>query len=493
MRNLCKGWLLGLVGLLAWTAAGETASLLILHTNDIHDHVRAGYEGVGGLPYVAGYVAKVRAERPDVLVLDAGDVTEKGDMAAFASKSLLTYEAMDRIRYDAITIGNHEAKHGIEYMRECQARMPDVPLLCLNWIDKDGAPLFPVSKVFDVHGVKVAVIGMTLPKTYPLMNTAQTAEALEREAGRLKPESHIQVALCHLGSKTAEELSERAPEVDVFISAHTHELLKKPVVAKKTGALIVQAGMYARHVGRLELAVDLDAKKIVSFEGEVVEMNGAAVPCDEAMRDWIAAREQELCPEAVRIVGRAAKPVTADGMAKLAAVAIRQRAGADIAFCNTGQIMRSALPKGDIDVNAIFVTGGQRGHELVKTRLTGTQIQAYMLGLLQEGKGISQWAGFKAKIIPGSVRSEWGFRTSLKPGKVYSVAMPKLEWDTRFLKVMDKDAALPSIEMCDFSFTDAVTAYVEGITKNGKTIDAEVETLGTAHAAGSNGGTNEGN
>ncbi|HNR36535.1 MAG TPA: metallophosphoesterase [Candidatus Hydrogenedentes bacterium] len=491
MRNRYTSWLLGLMALAAWSAAGETASLLILHTNDVHDHVRTGYEGVGGLPYVAGYVAKAKAERPDVLLLDAGDVTEKGDMAAFASKSLLTYEAMDRIRYDAVTIGNHEAKRGIEYMRECQARMPHVPLLCINWTDKDGALLFPASKIFDVQGVKVAVIGMTLPKTHPLMNTAQTAEALEREAGRLKLESHIQVALCHLGSKAAEELSERAPEVDVFVSAHTHELLKKPVVAKKTGALIVQAGMYARHVGRLELAVDLDAKKIVSFEGEVVEMNGAAVPCDNAMRDWIAAREQELCPEAARIVGHASKPVTADGMAKLAAVAIRKRAGTDIAFCNTGQIMRSPLPKGDIDVNAIFATGGQRGHELIKTRLTGAQIQAYMLGLLREGKGISQWAGFKATIVPGGARSEWGFRTGLKPGKSYSIAMPKLEWDTRFLKVMDKNAVHPPVEPCDFSFTDAVTAYVEGITKDGKTIDAEVETLGTAHAAGSNGSMGE--
>lgn len=480
MRFDFRRWV-WLVLFLALPAVGDTKPLLILHTNDVHDHVRSGYDGVGGLPYVAGYVAKVKAERPDVLLLDAGDVAEKGDMAAFATDSLLTYEAMDRIGYNAITIGNHEAKHGIEHLRECQARMPHVPLLCINWLDKDGTPFFPASKVFDIQGVKVAVIGMTLPKEYPLTNTAQSAQAIEQEAARLKPESDIQVALCHVGSKTAEELSALAPEIDVFVSAHTHELLKKPIVAKKTGAIIVQAGMYARHVGRLELSVDLDAKKITSFKGEVVEMSHDSVPCDKAMLDWIAAREKELCPEAARIVGRAAKPVTADDMAKLAAVAIRQRGGTDVAFCNTSQIMRSALPKGDIDVNAIFLTGGQRGHRLVKANLTGAQIQEYIVGLLQEGKGISQWAGFKAKIVPGSKRSEWGFNTDLKPDKSYSIAMPQLEWDTRFLKIMRKDGLLPSIEPCDFSFTDAIAGYVEIATKAGKTIDAEVESLGTAH------------
>ncbi|HOT50467.1 MAG TPA: hypothetical protein PLI07_05785 [Candidatus Hydrogenedentes bacterium] len=56
---------------------------------------------------------------------------------------------------------------------------------------------------------------------------------------------------------------------------------------------------------------------------------------------------------------------------------------------------------------------------------------------------------------------------------------------------MDKNAVLPPVEPCDFSFTDAVTAYVEGLTKDGKTIDAEVEMLGTAHAAGSNGSMGE--
>src|SRR4030095_1362900 len=92
----------------AVAGAAETARLLILHTNDLHDHVRAGSNGVGGLPYISGYVKQVRAERADVLLLDAGDVTEKGDLVAFKTHSVMTYEAMRRMGYDGAAIGNHE-------------------------------------------------------------------------------------------------------------------------------------------------------------------------------------------------------------------------------------------------------------------------------------------------------------------------------------------------------------------------------------------------
>ncbi len=86
----------------------ETGTVLILHTNDMHDHVRPGYDGVGGVPYVAGYIESVKAERKDAIVLDAGDVMEKGDMLSFETESGVMYEAMGKIGYTAATVGNHD-------------------------------------------------------------------------------------------------------------------------------------------------------------------------------------------------------------------------------------------------------------------------------------------------------------------------------------------------------------------------------------------------
>jgi len=63
--------LIGVVGSVC-PAQGATDTVLILHTNDFHDHIRPGYDRVGGMAYVAGYIGAARRGRDDVLVLDAG-------------------------------------------------------------------------------------------------------------------------------------------------------------------------------------------------------------------------------------------------------------------------------------------------------------------------------------------------------------------------------------------------------------------------------------
>src|SRR5262245_13810382 len=58
----------------------EPIHLVILHTNDVHGQVlplesAAGTSvgEVGGLARVAAYIERVRAEEPNVVVVDAGD------------------------------------------------------------------------------------------------------------------------------------------------------------------------------------------------------------------------------------------------------------------------------------------------------------------------------------------------------------------------------------------------------------------------------------
>lgn len=91
-----------------------TASLWILHTNDIHDHLRPGYDGVGGLPFVSGYIRDVKESMTNVMVLDAGDVAEKGDLFARKTGSEIVFKALSRIGYHAWTPGNHDHDFGIE-------------------------------------------------------------------------------------------------------------------------------------------------------------------------------------------------------------------------------------------------------------------------------------------------------------------------------------------------------------------------------------------
>ena len=466
--------------LLALAASAETRSLLILHTNDIHDHVRPGSDGAGGLPYIAGCVAKERAKRGDVLLLDAGDATEKGDMVAYATQSKVTYEAMGRMKYDAVVPGNHDFSRGVEQLNTNRALLGGAAFLCINCIDETGKQRWDASHVFEVNGLRVGVIGATVVtgKT-GVLGLDPTADRIAEEAARLGRDCQVLIVLAHLGVGDCLTLARKVPSINVFVGGHTHELLRTPA-RTENGAIVVQTGDYAEYLGRLDLAVDTETHKVRMVEGGVVEMRHDAVPCDEDMLAWIRAEEQRVCPEATRVVGRADKIVSETAMARIAAAAMREKAGADAGFCNPSQIMRSPLAAGTVDVNALFLTGGQRGSTLITAKLSGGEIEAYLAGLYRERKGLTAWSGFEAAVTDKGVSGD------LESGRVYTIVMPETEWKFRFLRVRDKTAGkAPAAEPCAFDFADALADYIAKAAGEGKTVDqlaAALEARSTAKA-----------
>lgn len=470
----------------AGSALGATAQVLVLHTNDLHDHLRPGVYGQGGLPYVAGYIAQVRAGRKDVLVLDAGDDTEKGDMVAFMAGHRMTYEALRRIGYDAVTIGNHDYDAGVEALHAYEQVLGQ-PLVCLNFTKPDGSPEFAPSRVFRVGALRIGVIGLIVPQEKTGMNFDESGRALAREAARLRPETDLLIALCHESAQKCARWSQLAPMVDVFVSGHSHEVLPAPVVVPGTGARIVQAGYYARWVGRLELTVDLETKKVIRAAGEVIPMMHDRIPVDAAMLAWVRQREQELCPEAGDVLLENSELLTMEEVGWLGAAALRRQARADVGFCHAGQIIRSPIFAGPLDVNALFLAGGDRGNATVRTALTGAEIEAYLQALAAK-RDQTCWSGFKAATGPdGSGR----LATDLEPARSYTVIMPAKEWETRFLRVAEKAggaqgggplagrafAATPAPAV---SFTGAMRTYVEQQAAAKRSLKAEAAQLSGA-------------
>jgi 2',3'-cyclic-nucleotide 2'-phosphodiesterase (5'-nucleotidase family) len=460
--------------------SAETSRLLILHTNDLHDHVRAGDAGLGGLPYVSGYVRQVRAGRRDVLVLDAGDVAEKGDLVAFKTHSVMTYEALRRIGYDGVTIGNHEHdEYGYDGLRRFETALGQ-PLLSLNLLNPDGTTAFEPSRIVEVNGLKVGLIGLIVPRQENCLNFEASGRALGREAERLRERGAVLViAVCHENPRKCADWSRAAPGVHVFVSGHSHEALQSPIVVPETGAYIVQAGSYARWVGRLDLEIDVAARKIVRAEGRLVPMRHDEIPVDAEMLAWVREREQAIAPEAGTFV--LDNPVQLDGfsIARLAAEGLRQAAGADIGFCHPYQIIRNILPAGPIDLNALFKTGGQRGYANLIVELTGAEVNAYMNVLVQVQREPPEWAGFRAKLHPTPDGGQV-YESNLDPERRYRVVMPKLEWETRYLRlaarVRERDsrnplaARTPVPEPVDVTFTEALHAYIKRILRDGDSI-----------------------
>ena len=90
----------------------------ILHTNDIHGRFVEEKGRVIGMPKLKGLKNK---EKPD-LVLDSGDAFQ-GLPVSNHSKGEQMAKAMNKVGYDAITIGNHEFDFGYNQLLKLQKQL----------------------------------------------------------------------------------------------------------------------------------------------------------------------------------------------------------------------------------------------------------------------------------------------------------------------------------------------------------------------------------
>ncbi|MCP4642477.1 MAG: bifunctional metallophosphatase/5'-nucleotidase [bacterium] len=462
--------LLALSAAFAW---GETDTVTILHTNDIHDHARPDYDGTGGLPYVAGYIRAVKTERADTLVLDGGDVMGKGDMFVYRDKGESIYRALGHIGYDALAPGNHDVDaFGVERLAECAGFAGDTAMVCVNLFKEDGASWFEPYRVFDVDGVKVGVLGITQPRSVGSLSVEESAKAIAEYVAVIEAEVHLTVVVCHLSSRDCRKVSLIAPNVDVFVGGHSHELLRKPIIVEQTGAVIVMAGDFAEHVGRLELEIDLDTEEVLRVSGQLVAMPHDATPCDTELLAQLRARERAICPDATEVVGATTAPMGRNAIGWLAAAALRRKGTADIGFCHSATILKNSLPVGDLDVNALFRTGGRRGQTVARTKLTGAQVETYLSGLVQRKWGLTAFDGFA--VTAGDAGT---LKTTLEPDTVYTVVLPLQEWNVRLAPVLRAAGGSVVAEPAGFPYADAMADYARFLKKDGVSLAVAAESL----------------
>jgi 5'-nucleotidase / UDP-sugar diphosphatase len=455
-----------LVAVAASCAHRNTDTVTILHTNDIHGHIRKGAEGVGGMAYVGAYIREVEARRSDTLVLDGGDINNKGDMLPGVTKGRALYEIMGMIGYDAAVPGNHDFVYGVEHLQNL-VRWGEFPSLCLNAVDETENPVLPGSQIFDVDGVKVGVIGLTVQRSEGTLSLEDSCPLLAREAARLEPEAHLLVALCHLSSEDCAAVSQAVPAIDVFIGGHSHEALERPIVVEETGAIIIEAGDFARYVGRLKVKIDLDTEEVIRHKGKLVAMKHRSVPRDPELAAWIARQEREYCPRVMETVGTCQQEVTRRGMAKLLAAALLERADADLALTHKGTHCRG-LPVGAITYNTLYGTIRLGEQPIVLMALTGQEI----LGFLEDAQGVEdvpQWAGFTADMaFPNPEESGKVTTTDLDPRRSYRVVLPE---DQAIYLLKNFGSEARPLTPCGFTVSQVLLPYMARLGQEGRAFD----------------------
>lgn len=244
--------------------------LTILHTNDTHSQVEPKDNGQGGYARRMGLIAEERKADKNLLLVDAGDFSQGTPYFNFY-RGRVEIEAMNRMRYDAATFGNHEFDNGLDTLAMV-VRHAKFPFVCANY-DFTGTALEGMVQPFTiVHkgGLKIGIFGLGCdPKGIISDKNFEPAVYLDpypvaqRMADTLRSQKcDIVVCLSHMGTygKAEEDVCDVAMVkqtrgIDVVVGGHTHKLYDNLRVANLDGDSIpvCQMGKSGVNLGKIVL------------------------------------------------------------------------------------------------------------------------------------------------------------------------------------------------------------------------------------------------
>ena len=260
----------------------KNVSLCVVHTNDTHSCVMpinpnasdTAQANKGGMVRRAALLNHLRASAPDLLLFDCGDFSQ-GSAYYNLYKGEVEIKLMNVMRYDAVTIGNHEFDFGMENMARL-FRMAEFPIVCANY-DVSGTVLEGLLKpyvVLERKGVRIGVLGLGANpeglvstdhyKGIVYKEPIQTADSI---AHLLKYDESCDVVIClsHLGwdieGVDDTELIANSRNIDVVLGGHSHTYMEEPAVLKNADGENVycsQMGKSGRYVGVISLGLTPD-------------------------------------------------------------------------------------------------------------------------------------------------------------------------------------------------------------------------------------------
>jgi 5'-nucleotidase len=368
---LAPGWC-GFIG-----CGGPPAAELhvtILHTNDIHGHLRPfSYpdppdttsviarmpviKDIGGLARCATLVKRIRSEPGrHTLFLDAGDILD-GTPFSVVYHGQADIAVMNAAGYDAMTLGNHEFNL-TDAQFDSLLAAPRFPLLCANLRGlTDAAPRVRPHVILPAGELRVGVFGLTTPGSasyracagrYEVLSPAATAR--EMAASLRREGADIVVALTHMGFESELALADSVPEIDVIVGGHSHTRLAAPRVVrhgKDDFTLVVQAHQWAGELGRLDLTVSPrgDGRyEIADYEGRLIPVT-SEIPEDSAAAAILRGYYDPMRPIYEEVLGKATADFANVGFERatvnVVADAMREASGATIALQNYGGVRDS--------------------------------------------------------------------------------------------------------------------------------------------------------
>jgi len=284
----------------------STVNLRILETSDIHvnlmnyDYYQTKTDNKVGLVQTATLVNKAREEAKNSVLFDDGDALQGTPLGDYVANKINDpkkpvdpsythplYRLMNLMKYDVISLGNHEFNYGLDYLNKVISKT-EFPVINSNVYKDDHdnneandenyfKPYHILEKeVVDEAGqkqkVKIGVMGFVPPQVMNWdkanlegkVKAKDIVKTAEKMVPKMKAEgADVIVALAHsgvdksgynVGMENASYYLTEVPGVDAVLMGHSHTEVKDVF----NGVPVVMPGVFGSNLG----IIDMQLKKV---------------------------------------------------------------------------------------------------------------------------------------------------------------------------------------------------------------------------------------
>ncbi|MGE6453061.1 bifunctional UDP-sugar hydrolase/5'-nucleotidase UshA [Shewanella baltica] len=448
-------------------AGSACTTFTVLHTNDNHGRFWENSDGEYGMAARKTLIDSIRTEVSknggQTLLLSGGDINT-GVPESDLQDAIPDFTGMNKIGYDAMAVGNHEFDNPLSVV-DMQRRLAEFPMLAANIYhrDVDGNPgerYFDAYKVFDINGLKVAVIGLTTEDTAKIGNPEfisglkftdpKTEVAKVIKEIKDAKAADIIFATTHMGHYADGHNGSNAPgdvamaralkegDLQVVIGGHSQNPVCmepgtdnkayadfKPgdecAPDKQNGTWIMQAHEWGKYVGRadfeyfngeLHLAsyklVPVNMRKLDDAGKKTADLAGTKIEPDAELKELLSYYQEKGQAKLDEVI--ATTDALLDGeranvrnkqtnLGRMLAMAQSDKVKADFGVMNSGGV-RASIQPGNITYRDVL-TVQPFGNMVTLNEMTGTEVAAYLgaVASLQIGSGgYAQITGVKMTI-----------------------------------------------------------------------------------------------
>lgn len=465
-KKVSNGFILLLVTLItaflplssALAADANSASVTLLQTSDVHGRIYAYDYAVDSVDKATGFaklktlIDQERAIDPDALLIDCGDTIQDNSAELFNHMPVHPMvEAMNKMDYDVWTLGNHEFNFGLDVIEKNIAAFNGAVLASNIYKEGTNDRYVKPYEIFEVKGVRVAVVGMippcipvweaSAPEHFKGLEFKSVLEETKKVIKELDGKYDVLVGAYHIGPdgehgyEGVREVANAVPEFDVILCGHAHSTINEVV----NGVQIIEPGRYGSALAKVNVDLVKENDKWVVKKVVANNIDTKEVEESKDILDAFKYVHDKSVSEANTIVGK----ITADfikrpdyitGEDKITTMPTSQLE--DTAVIDFINEVQSYYSKAEISSAALFNFGSnlkkgdfkkkdvayiyKYNNTLVGLNITGENLKNYM-----------EWsASYYNKYTPGDITVSFnpdvrGYNYDMLSGVDYEIDLTK--------------------------------------------------------------------